>query len=613
MNRLRGRWQADPGSEIQSSLVPAPTGPTVLRTLSMQGPRLAIDLALDTLDAHWYRDGERSLLVLGLRADAWGLRSAAEADELVRMLASDAPAALLRLQGTWVLLFADGVADRCLLATNRAGTRSPCYAVRNRQLAFGLTALDVVAADRELGHLRPQAIFDYLHAHFIPAPETVFGGVERLLPGEYIELARGVASRRRYWEPHYAKSGAGFDFATSKSTFRRLLERSVRAEVDTGTTGAFLSGGTDSSTVAGMLGLVTGEPARTYSIGFDAAGFDEMGYARIAARHFGTRHHEYYVTPADLVHSIPIVAAAYDQPFGNSSALPAYYCAQLAREDGVERILGGDGGDELFGGNTRYARQKVFDAYRHVPGWLRSGVVEPLLLGPAATRRIPLVRKARSYVEQARVPMPSRLHTYNLLERIGLDTILTRGFLAAVDARAMAASEAAEYARCTADSLVDRMLCLDWKYTLADNDLPKVVGTCDLAGVGVGFPLLNEDLTDFANALPAREKVKGLKLRHFFKAALRDFLPAKIIAKQKHGFGLPFGPWLVKDAALRGLATRTLESLRTRGIVRAEFIDELLAQRVHEHAAYYGELVWVMMMLELWLQAHRPDFTLAGP
>lgn len=612
MNRLCGRWRAGAVGQARSSPVPARTGPIALRALSVDEPKLAFDLALDTLDARWYRDGERSLLVLGLRADASGLRSAAEADELIHALASDAPAALLRLQGAWVLLFADAATDRCILATNRAGTRSPCYAVRGHQLAFGLTALDVAGVEREPGRLRAQAIFDYLHSHFIPAPETVFDGVERLLPGEYVEFAQGVASRRRYWEPRYADSAAGFDFAASKATFRRLLENSVRAEVGSGTTGAFLSGGTDSSTVAGMLGLVTGEPARTYSIGFDAAGFDEIGYARIAARHFGTRHHEYYVTPADLVRSIPQVAAAYDQPFGNSSALPAYYCATLAREDGVDKILGGDGGDELFGGNTRYARQKVFDAYRHVPAWLRSGVVEPLLLGPAATRRIPLARKARSYVEQAQLPMPSRLHTYNLLERIGLERILTRSFLAAVDERAMAASEAAEYARCSAGSLVDRMLCLDWKYTLADNDLPKVVGTCGLAGMDVGFPLLNEDLVEFANALPAREKVKGLTLRHFFKAALRDFLPAEIIAKKKHGFGLPFGPWLVKDAALRGLATRTLESLRTRGIVRAEFIDELLAQRVHEHAAYYGELVWVMMMLEQWLQAHRPDYTHVG-
>ena len=126
--------------------------------------------------------------------------------------------------------------------------------------------------------------------------------------------------------------------------------------------GCFLSGGTDSSTVAGTLKQVTGSAA-TFSIGFDAAGYDEMDYARIAAKHFGTDHHEHYVTPAELVSAIPKVAAHYDQPFGNSSAVPAYICATVARDHGVRKLLAGDGGDELFGGNTRYAKQKIFEAW----------------------------------------------------------------------------------------------------------------------------------------------------------------------------------------------------------------------------------------------------------
>lgn len=116
-----------------------------------------------------------------------------------------------------------------------------------------------------------------------------------------------------------------------------------------------------------MIGEVSGQQTATYSIGFEAEGYDEMEYARIAARHFKTEHHEYYVTPDDLVRSISAVAQYYDQPFGNSSALPAYYCAKMAREDGVGKILAGDGGDELFGGNTRYAKQKIFGYYDSLP------------------------------------------------------------------------------------------------------------------------------------------------------------------------------------------------------------------------------------------------------
>jgi asparagine synthase (glutamine-hydrolysing) len=126
--------------------------------------------------------------------------------------------------------------------------------------------------------------------------------------------------------------------------------------------------------------------------------------------------------------------------------------------------------------------------------------------------------------------------------------------------------------------------------------------------MAVGFPMLNEDLAAFANRLPVSQKVRGLQLRHFFKTALRDFLPPQIIAKKKHGFGLPFGVWLVGHEPLRRFAFGTLDALRSRGIVRAGFFDELLKARLEEHPSYYGELVWIMMMLEQWFEAHRPEY-----
>jgi asparagine synthase (glutamine-hydrolysing) len=214
-------------------------------------------------------------------------------------------------------------------------------------------------------------------------------------------------------------------FSQARNEFRRLLAEAVARQLDGSRPAAFLSGGTDSSTVAGLIGEVSGRPAATYSIGFDAKGYDEMAYARIAAQRFGCEHHEYYVTPDDLVQGIPALAAHHDQPFGNSSALPAYICALRAREDGVTRLLAGDGGDELFGGNTRYAKQRVFDWYQLVPAGLRSGLLEPLSSDGGALDRLPLLRKGASYVRQARVPMPDRLQTYNLLQRLGQTDVLT--------------------------------------------------------------------------------------------------------------------------------------------------------------------------------------------
>ena len=157
-----------------------------------------------------------------------------------------------------------------------------------------------------------------------------------------------------------------------------------------------------------------------------------MDYARLAARHFGLDHQTYYVTPDDVVDSVPRIAAAYDQPFGNASAVPTYFCARLAREHGVGLLLAGDGGDELFGGNTRYAKQQQFAYYERVPQWFRRGLIEPAVsrFPPAAPM---LLRKARSYVEQASMPMPDRYESYNLLQRIGPASVFAPDFLSTID------------------------------------------------------------------------------------------------------------------------------------------------------------------------------------
>jgi len=326
-----------------------------------------------------------------------------------------------------------------------------------------------------------------------------------------------------------------------------------------------------------------------------------MQYARIAARHFGTRHHEYYVTPDDVVSAIPLIAAVHDQPFGNSSAVPTYYCAKLASGDGVDTLLGGDGGDELFGGNERYAKQYLYSLYSDLPHALRKGLIEPVLgrLPP-----ISLIGKAKRYVSHASMPMPARYDNYNLLERLGPAAVFTREFLGAVDRALPPAGMAQAYHAAHAQSLINRMLALDLKYTLADNDLPKVARSCELAGVEVRFPLLNDAVVAFAARLPPGLKLKRTRLRYFFKEALRGFLPDEIITKSKHGFGLPFGPWLQTHAPLRQIALDSLADLKKRGIIRPPFIDELTSTHVESHAGYYGTMVWVLMMLEQWIKQH---------
>lgn len=519
------------------------------------------------------------------------------------VLRDGATSACRRLGGEFAigLKLADG---RPLLVVDRFSMQTLCW--------HRVTANSVAWAERAdafpdgHGDLDPQAVYDYLYFHAIPSPRTMWRGVARLPPGHCLTIEQGQVVVQSYWRPSFSKP-AHPNFNDLAAQFRQLLEASVARQLDGTRPACFLSGGTDSSTVAGMIGRASGRAAATFSIGFDAAGYDEMAYARIAAKAFGTDHHEYYVTPKDLIEAIPLVAASYDQPFGNSSALPAYYCALMAQQSGIGRILAGDGGDELFGGNSRYARQQVFELYSRVPAWLRSGLVEPLAKAPGM-HNLALLRKVRSYVEQATLPMPRRLALYNLVTKIGPDQVLTDRMLEQIDLRAPGVHQQETWDFADAEGVLDRELAFDWRYTLGEIDIPKVRGTTQLAKLTVGFPLLDDDLVDFSMRLPASYKLKGQRLRWFFKEALRGFLPDAIITKTKHGFGLPFGTWLQDDAALGRFAREKVEGLVERKIVRAPYVEQLFVDQLAQHPGYYGEMVWILMMLAQWLEARAPSW-----
>lgn len=506
------------------------------------------------------------------------------------------PEALLgKLGGRFALLWIDLGQRSIGLASDRFNTFNFCYAREGGRLSFSDRADEVPALRREINR---QAVFDYFYFHTIPAPGTIFEGIRRLEPGSFLLGNAQGSQLHAWWAPHFEES-AKADFGKSAQSFKDLIRNAVERELDGSPVGAFLSGGTDSSTVVGMLGR-SGNPVTAYSIGFEAEGYDEMEYAKLAAKHFGVRHTPYYITSDDLVANIPHVATHYDQPFGNSSVLPAYLCAKLAHDDGLVKMFAGDGGDELFGGNTRYAKQRVFGYYDRVPGLLKGALLEPVLTG-TPLGKLPLMRKAASYVEQASTPLPDRNALYNLILRLGIDNVFEKDFIGTVDTGAPLDLQRRVWQGIDAHSLINRMLGFDWRFTLADNDLPKVVGSTQLAGMNVIFPLLDDELLDFSLKLPPEYKLKGLKLRWFFKEALKDFLPPEIIVKKKQGFGLPFGHWLLKHAGLQKLAHESLNLLVDQKILRKPFVDALFAKHLPAFPGYYGEMVWISMMLGQWL------------
>jgi len=489
-----------------------------------------------------------------------------------------------------------------LLAIDRLGIEPLSYTVAGNMLIFASRADCLSMHPHASSEIDPQSIYNYLYFHCVPSPRSIYRHQHKLLPGQMVRFSNGQADTSFYWQLEYHDDPVGFE-PLSRECFS-LLEQSVKDAAGDDNPGAFLSGGIDSSTVSGLLSRHNSDTTRAYTMGFEAQGYDEMAFARLTAKHFNLKHIEYYVTPQDVVDAIPLVAQAYDEPFGNASAVPAYYCARLAANAGQSVLLAGDGGDEIFAGNERYAHQLLLEQYQRVPTALRHALLEPLAFKFPGHDRIPPLRKLGSYINQANAPLPDRMETYNFLNRTPLGEIFSSDFLEHINTDEPFINLRETYAGALTTSPLNRMLHLDLKITLADNDLRKVNRMCELAGINVRYPMLNDDLVEFSGRVPPALKLRHLKLRYFIKRTLKDFLPKEVLTKSKQGFGLPFGVWMRDDKGLREITHDSLESFKSRGYVNANYIDMLLQRHKNEHASYYGVMIWVMMMLEQWLQAH---------
>lgn len=507
-----------------------------------------------------------------------------------------------RLLGSFAVAIVDENSGLVLLATDRMGVERMTWTVAGDAIAFGSSAEHVARFPAIRAPLRKQGLYDFLLLHMIPAPDTIYSGVHKLRPATAVAFQRGRAEVFTYWKPVFEERKTT-SFDTLRDELHHSLDAAVRDCRPDDTTGSFLSGGLDSSTVSGKLAKISDRPARTFSIGFGVDAYDELKYADIAARHFDCQALQYHVTPADIVSAFPLIANAYDEPFGNSSAVPTYFCALRAREQGITHLLAGDGGDEIFGGNDRYARHRVFDLYFNIPGMLRRCILEPLGPHLPAEGGFKPLSKLRSYIEQARIPLPERFETWNFVYREG-PAMLDPEFAAAINPRAPLEVMNEVYAAAPAKSTLNKILYYDWHFTLADSDLRKVGTMCELAGIDVSYPMLDARVVDLSNRVTPAQKMERLELRSFYKKAMRGFLPEEILNKTKHGFGLPFGDWLKTDAKLADMIYSYLGDLKSRRIVRPGFVDEMIENQRSGHAMYYGYALWDLAMLEAWLQSH---------
>lgn len=450
------------------------------------------------------------------------------------------------------------------------------------------------------------ALYHYLNFAYIPSPRSAIEGVAKLEPGTMLDAWPGKTTTRRIWDAPYPEDLAGND----EDRARELRDRIV-ANVRDYTPGAasqwgtFLSGGTDSSSISGILARsVTDRKVDSFSIGFAEAGYDELSFSRIASQHFGLNAHERLVGEKDTVAIINRLITGFDEPFGNSSAIPTFYCADFARAEGKELLIAGDGGDEIFGGNERYAKDQIFNWYHHAPALLRAG--GSMLAKALSGVDLRVANRIRNMIHRGSLPNPDRFYIDDAFASSHFEELLSPDFRAAVARDDSLQFQRDVYARAQTNSELHRLMYLDLKMTMAESDLVKVIRSANIAGVDVAFPYMDRDLVEYMGRLPDKYKVKGLDKRYLFKRAMEEILPLEIRKKKKQGFGLPIAVWMRREGDLRDLINDVVlsERARQRGYFDFKFVSNLIDR--HERNLWdHAPDIFRLLMLELW---HREYF-----
>lgn len=514
---------------------------------------------------------------------------------------------LKRLRGEFAVSLWDGSSETLYLATDRFRVHPLFYYRDENMFVFSSRMQGILACPiPQKRTISPEAIVDVAACSVIPTPKSIFQEVKKLPPAHLLTSCKGEVRVAPYWEIGFLEpSGAGEAELTRTLKSRLADAVSVRVawDGDSDRIGSFLSGGIDSSTLTGLLSRQVKNSIKSFSIGFDEERFNEISFARIVAQEFGVKHYEYFVTPADTYEAIPVLMGAFDEPYANASAVPTYFCAKMAKDHGIDILYAGDGGDELFAGNERYADQRLFDYYYDIPGWLRESLIKPFVFTLADRLNLGLFVKGKKYIQRASIPYPQRLTSYGLFKTVPMSDFFEADFFESIGASYDPYDSIYRHYRLApAQTELDRQLYIDLKAAISDNDLFKVTRMTEAAGVGVRFPFMDHPLAEFAASVPAKIKMKGRDLRSFFKKAYADLLPSETLAKKKHGFGLPIPIWLRTDKRLNDLMHDLVLSRRSleRGYFRRKTLEELVEFHKSDKTSFYGTILWNLMVLELW-------------
>ena len=363
-----------------------------------------------------------------------------------------------------------------------------------------------------------------------PDPLSIFTDIKKLPPGHFLTFSKGRLDVKQYWDFTFETNGHQRREEDYIEELRELLDEAVRIRlVSDVPLGAFLSGGVDSSTIVGLMARHMDQPVKTFSIGFLEDSYNELKYARLTAKKFGTDHHEFLVTP-EICDIVDDLAWHFDEPFADSSAIPTYIVSKLAREH-VTVVLSGDGGDELFAGYTRYVTERIRGKYGMLPGWFRRGLMEPL------SRSLPHGAWGRNFLHNVALdPIDRYFDNVSIFSGLNKTALYTSDFHNQVGTNNSAGASFQEYGDSVGTgALLDALLYIDSKTYLPGDILTKVDRMSMAVSLEARVPLLDHKLIDFVTRIPASMKMAGLETKALFKRAVADLVPGRDLESAQAG------------------------------------------------------------------------------
>jgi asparagine synthase (glutamine-hydrolysing) len=534
-------------------------------------------------------------------------RTRSDTEVLVHLYEEMGEHLVTRLRGMFAFALWDRPRRRLVLARDRVGQK-PLFIYRDpEKVVFGSELKAVLAHPGVQRELDPSGLEDYLAFGMIPAPRSILRGVEKLPPAHWLALTADAldAPSERYWTFRPVPV-LGRSVGEWKEAINEKLEETVRAhKIADVPVGAFLSGGLDSSSIVAALARNSSSPIQTFSIGFEDRDFTELPYAREIAARYGTIHVEEVVTPT-AAQGLEKLVRYYDEPFADTSAIPTLWVSEVARRH-VKVVLSGDGGDEAFGGYSRYAHDLSEARWRYrLPEWFRRGPLAALAdLWPKADWLPRYLRAKTRLTNLSRSAADAYSNTLSLCRMPLRRRLLEADVRAALDGHRPESAIVDAYAAAPSSDPLLAMIMADVAVVLPDDFLAKVDRASMSVGLEVRPPLVDHEFLELAGSIPSDLKIKDGQSKWIFKEAVAHLLPPGFTSRPKHGFEVPIDDWI------RGpLAELFTDTVLSPSSPAAPWIDQNVAAGLaRSHRAgtgRHGHLLWSLLVLAAWAQRYLP-------